>query len=425
MNALLPLNVEDKEQQAESDRGNRAGVVAVMAIVLVVLTVIVILMVQQAPMVGSRGPEVPGGPSQMPPAAVIVASVQAENTQKKAIVTGSLRASSKMAVAAQEAGAVVKMLIDEGDEIQPGATLAILDARRIKAQLDEANARLTMASNLLEQRQAEHVRAEVDLRMKVGLTASKAVSQSDLLDAKKNLKVAALQVKSAADGISEAQSRVELLDVQLSDLTVKAPLPGVVVSRNVEPGEWVAAGSSVATIVTMDPMEAWLRVPARHLDTAGKELEGFKVRQSATGQTFTPAKVILVPEVNDRSQLFTLVATVPNPDRKLSPGESVTGIVPIGKPAEHLRVPLNAVVYSAHGTVIYVVQKPLIDDALPTARPVSARIAFARNGSAFIVAENAGFSADDRVVVEGNQRLLPGQSLMIKTSDHQGGLPTP
>jgi RND family efflux transporter MFP subunit len=425
MNALLPLNVEDKEQQAESDRGNRAGVVAVMAIVLVVLTVIVILMVQQAPMVGSRGPEVPGGPSQMPPAAVIVASVQAENTQKQAIVTGSLRASSKIAVAAQEAGAVVKMLIDEGDEIQPGATLAILDARRIKAQLDEANARLTMASNLLEQRQAEHVRAEVDLRMKVGLTASKAVSQSDLLDAKKNLKVAALQVKSAADGISEAQSRVELLDVQLSDLTVKAPLPGVVVSRNVEPGEWVAAGSSVATIVTMDPMEAWLRVPARHLDTAGKELEGFKVRQSATGQTFTPAKVILVPEVNDRSQLFTLVATVPNPDRKLSPGESVTGIVPIGKPAEHLRVPLNAVVYSAHGTVIYVVQKPLIDDALPTARPVSARVAFARNGSAFIVADNAGFSADDRVVVEGNQRLLPGQSLMIKTSDHQGGLPTP
>ncbi|MFL3667518.1 MAG: efflux RND transporter periplasmic adaptor subunit, partial [Verrucomicrobiota bacterium] len=269
------------------------------------------------------------------------------------------------------------------------------------------------------------VRAEVDLRMKVGLTASKAVSQSDLLDAQKNLKVAALQVKSAADGISEAQSRVELLDVQLSDLTVKAPMPGVVVSRNVEPGEWVAAGSSVATIVTMDPMEAWLRVPARHLDTAGKELEGFKVRQSATGQTFTPAKVIRVPEVNDRSQLFTLVATVPNPDRKLSPGESVTGIVPIGKPAEHLRVPLNAVVYSAHGTVIYVVQKPLIDDALPTARPVSARIAFARNGSAFIVADNAGFSADDQVVVEGNQRLLPGQSLMIKTSDHQGGLPYP
>lgn len=425
MNALSPLPMEDKEQQTESNRGNSAAIVAVMAIVLVVVTVIVIQMIQQAPMAGPGGPGVPGGPPQMPPAAVIVAPIQAENTQKQAIVTGTLRARSKMAVAAQEAGAVVKMLIDEGDEVQPGTTLAILDARRIKAQLDEARARLTVASNLFEQRQAEHVRAEIDLRMKAGLTASKAVSQSDVLDAEKTLKVAASQVKSAADGISEAQSRVELLDVQLSDLTVKAPLAGVVVSRNVEPGEWVAAGTSVATIVTMDPMEAWLRVPARHLDAAGNELAGFKVRQSATGQTFTPTKVTRVPEVNGRSQLFTLVATVSNPDRKLIPGESVTGIVPIGKPAEHLRVPLNAIVHSPHGTVIYVVQKPLIDDALPTGRPVSARIAFARNGSAFIAADNAGFSADDRVVVEGNQRLLPGQSLMIKTSDQQGGPPAP
>ena len=75
--------------------------------------------------------------------------------------------------------------------------------------------------------------------------------------------------------------------------------------------------------------------------------------------------------------------------------------------------------------MIYVVQKPVTDSALPTGRPVSARIAFARNGSAFISADNAGFSADDRVVVEGNQRLLPGQSLMIKTPDQQGGPPAP
>ena len=417
--------MEEIKEQPESDRDKRAAVVAVMAIVLLVLAVIVIKMIQNASMADPSRSGKPVRSPQTPPAAVIVAPIQLENTQNQAIVTGTLRARSKMAVAAQEAGAVVKMLIDEGNEVQQGATLAILDARRIKVQLDEARARLTSASNLLEQRQAEHIRAEIDLRMKGGLTASKAVSQSDILDAEKNLKVAATQVKSAADGISEAQSRVEFLNVQLSDLTVKAPLAGVIVSRNVEPGEWVAAGTSVATIVTMDPMEAWLRVPSRHLGTAGIEPAGFKVRQSATGQTFTPTKVTRVPEVDGRSQLFTLVATISNPERNLSPGESVTGIVPIGKPAEHLRVPLNAVVHSPKGTVIYVVQKPLIDDSLPTGRPVYTRIAFARNGSAFIAADNAGFSADDRVVVEGNQRLLPGQSLIIKTSDQQSGTPVP
>ena len=77
MNALPPSPMEDKKQQTES---NRAAVVAVMAIVLVVVTVIVIQMIQQAPMAGPGRPGGPGAPPQMPPAAVIVAPIQAENT---------------------------------------------------------------------------------------------------------------------------------------------------------------------------------------------------------------------------------------------------------------------------------------------------------------------------------------------------------
>jgi len=411
----------DNEQQTESNRGNRAAVIAVLVIVLVVVTVVVIQTIQKAPMAGSGGPG--GGPPQMPPAAVIVAPVQQEETQEKAIVTGTLRAHSKMDVAAQEAGAVAKVLVDEGDEVQQNAPLAILDPRRIKAQLAEANARLTAASSLFAQRQAEHERAQIDLKMKADLTASKSVSMSDVLDAEKALKVSISQLKAAKDGISEAQSRVDLLGVQLSDLTVKAPLAGVVIGRHVEPGEWVGAGAQVATIVKTDPVEAWLRVPARHLGSAGVELAGFKVRQSATGQTFEPSKVTRVPEVDGRSQFFTLVVTVPNPDRKLTPGESVTGIVPVGQLANHLRLPLNAIVHSPQGTMIYVVQKPDADDAPPTGRPVPVRIAFERDGSAFIAAADAGFSDSDQVIVEGNQRLMPGQSLMIKSPDQPSGPP--
>lgn len=416
----------DNEQQTESNRGNRAAVVAVLVIVLVVVTVVVIQMIQKAPTAGAGGPGGPGGgPPQMPPAAVIVAAVQQESTQENVIVTGTLRARSKMEVAAQEAGAVAKVLIDEGDEVQAGTTLTVLDPRRINAQLSEAQARLTAATNLFVQRRAEFERAGIDLRMKADLTSARAVSKSDVLDAEKMLKVAASQVNAAEEGIREVQSRVELLNVQLGDLTVKAPLPGTVVSRHVEPGEWVNAGSPVATIVTIDPMEAWLRIPARHLGAAGMELTGFKVRQSATGQTFTPTKVTRVPEVDGRSQLFTLVATIPNPDRKLTPGESVTGIVPVGKPADHLRLPLNAIVHSPQGTMVYIVQQPEADDALPTGRPVPVQIAFERDGSAFVAAANAGFNGDDQVIVEGNQRLMPGQSLMIKSPDQQGGPPAP
>lgn len=409
----------DKEEKANNN--NRAGVIAVLVIVLVVVTVVVLQMIQKAPTAGHGGPG--GGPTQMPPAAVIVAPIAKESTQKRAIVTGTLRAVSQADVAAREAGAVEKVLINEGDEVKQGTTLAILDARRLNAQLTEATARLTAAESLLEQRAAELRRATTDLEMKQQLSATKAVSKSSVLDAGKVLAVSRSQLKAAQDGIREAQSRVELLGVQLGDLNVKAPFSGVVISRHVEPGEWVSAGTMVASLVTVDPIEAWLRVPARFLAGTAGALKGFKVRQSSTGQLFVPSKVTRIPEVDGRSQLFMLVATIPNPERQLTLGESVTGIVPLGQAADYLRIPMNAIVQSPRGTMIYVVQTPEGDGAMPTGRPVSVAIAFEREGSAFVAAEGAGFTAEDQVIVEGNQRLMPGQSLMIKSSEEQGGPP--
>lgn len=415
----------DNGDNSNSNRGNRAAVVTVLVILLVVVTVVVIQMIQKAPMAGSGGPSASGdGPPKMPPAAVIVAAVEQENTQEKAIVTGTLRAVAKADVAAQEAGAVAEVLVDEGAAVQAGAPLAVLDARRLQAQVAEAKARVTAAESLLKQREAELFRAETDLTMKAKLGPTKAISKSDLLDAEKNLTVAKSQLQAAKDGIDEARSRLELLAVQLEDLTVKAPFGGTVVARHVEPGEWLAAGATVASLVTVDPVEAWLRVPSRFLDGAANDTNTFRVRQSATGDLFAPNKVTRIPEVDGRSQLFMVVATIPNSARKLTPGESVTGVVPIGRPAEYLRVPINGIVNSPQGTIVQIVQAAE-GEGMPTGSPVPVQVAFERDGAAFILADQAGFKAGDQVVVEGNQRLMPGQSLMIKTPDAQGGPPTP
>ncbi|MFT4692731.1 MAG: membrane fusion protein (multidrug efflux system) [Limisphaerales bacterium] len=416
----------DNEESTQSQGGNRAVVITVMVVLLLVVTVAVIQTIQKAKTGGTAGPGAPGGgPPQMPPAAVIVGPIVTETTQDRAIATGTLRAVSKADVAAQEAGAVEKVLVDEGQEVAAGATLAILDSRRTKAQLTEANAGLASAQSLLEQRAAELRRADSDLEMKTQLSLTKAVSKSAVLDAEKTRTVAKSQLKAAQDGITEARSRLELLAIQLDDLAVKAPFSGVVISRDVEPGEWVAAGAMVASIVTVDPIEAWLRVPARFLAGTAGGSKGLLVRQSATGKMFAPANVTRIPDVDGRSQLFTVVATIPNPDRNLTPGESATGIVPIGVATDYLRIPLNAVVQSPQGTLLYVVQPSENTEGLPTGRAVPLSIAFERDGHAFVAAEDAGFTESDQVIVEGNQRLQPGQSLMIKPPADAGGPPAP
>ena len=213
---------------ANTPEGSRVKVVTTLLLLLLVVTVVVIQMIQKA---DTAGKSISGGMGQMPPAAVIVTTVELEKTRERIKATGFLKALSRSDVATQETGAVLEMPVDEGDEVQKGDTLAILDARRIKAQIVEGKARLTTARNLLLQRKAEVSRAQSDYEMKAKLRPSNAVSQSTLLDSEKALAVAKSQADSALEGIAEGESRLELLNIRLNDLKVTAPFKGIVVSK--------------------------------------------------------------------------------------------------------------------------------------------------------------------------------------------------
>ena len=170
----------------------------------------------------------------------------------------------------------------------------------------------------------------------------------------------------------------------------------------------------VATLVTVDPIEAWLRVPARHLDDLRGNSEGFRVRRSATGELLEPASVKLVPDVDPNSQLFTVVATLPNGDGRLAPGESVTGIVPVGERGAHWLFPTDALIRSAAGDFVYVVQPPSKEGEMPTGARTMVNIAFERGGGVY-VADADAFAEGAQIIVEGNERLMPGQGLMIQS----------
>jgi len=120
--------------------------------------------------------------------------------------------------------------------------------------------------------------------------------------------------------------------------------------------------------------------------------------------------------VDGRSQLFTLVATLANEGRRLAPGESVTGIVPVGEKRLFWKLPVNAVVQSPRGTLVQVVQPPE-GEGMPTGRPVPVRVAFERGGAAFVPVEGSGLQSGDQIVVEGNERLMPGQPLLIQKAE--------
>ncbi|MEM7383512.1 MAG: efflux RND transporter periplasmic adaptor subunit [Verrucomicrobiota bacterium] len=371
-----------------------------------------------------QGPEFPPG---LPPAAVYALPLAEETTRDVAEVTGTLKSAARAEVAAREAGAVIGVLVDEGDAVEKGAPLARLDPRRTRALHAEASAALTAATSLVSQRSAALIRARDDLAMKQSLLERRAVSKSDILDAEQALAVAEAQHDAAGDGVEEAKSRLDFLNVQIEDLVIKAPFSGVVVSRDIEVGEWVEPGTSVASLVATDPLEAWLRVPARFRNQVSQTPEDLQVRQSATGQLFTPRKTTLVPEVDPLSQLFTVVAVLENGNSLLAAGESITGRLPVGEERSHWAFPVDALVRSFAGDFVFLVDYDTKRSAggLPSAHRAAVSVAFERNGTVYALKEAHPWSDDSLLVVEGNERLQPGQSLMVQEREGAAAAPGP
>ncbi len=382
-----------------------------LALLLVVVSGAIIKLIQSAPTAGQGGGG--GMPSGPPPASVFTTRVKLEPAQDESIVTGTLRAASRAELAAQEPETVIEVLADEGDRVKAGQRLVRLDERRTNAQVAEAEAQLQSAKKLVNQRVAELKRAQTDIGMKEGLLKDKAISRSEFLDAERALAVADAQAEAAKQAVAESQSRLDLLAIRQKDLEIKAPFGGVIAARHVELGEWINAGQSVMTLVSVDPVEAWLSVPERYLTDVTANPKGIRVRVSSSGEIFEPTLATVVPDVEPRSQLFTVVATIDNAKAKLAPGQSITGVVPVGKSEPHFIIPVDALIRTSMGDFVYVV-----DDSgegpMPISRKVPVEIQFERYEMAFIRAKEASLQKDDQVIIEGNDRLQPGQSLIVR-----------
>jgi len=399
----------------ETTSSGRRRTVLIVALATLVIAALIgaVMMIQRTPNASNGGPGAASGQG-LPPAAVYVEAATLLAAQNHTKVTGSLRSALRSELVAQEAGAVDEILVDEGQRVAKNDLLVRLDGRRLEAQMAEAQAQLRSATSRVEQREAELNRGREDHEMKKALFEDMAIARSELLDATRVLAVANALAAAARDEKIEAQSRINLLTVRKDDLEIRAPFAGLIAERMIEPGEWAGEGQSVMTLVSMDPVEAWLRVPERHLPEIEKSPGEVRVTLDHFG-TLSPTEVRVIPDVDPRSRMFTVVALLDNAEQGLSPGLSLTGRVPIGKNTPHLRIPLDAVLRTQRGDFVFRAKKPADPAGMPTAERIPVAISFEREGKAYLLpGADTTLQQGDLVVVEGNDRLQPGQPMMVQ-----------
>ena len=351
-----------------------------------------------------------GARAQAPPSPVRMAEVKSEDVAERRMVTGELRSLRVAEVAAQEAGIVIELAIDIGMRVEEGQVIATLDAERLELEKQRTVAERAAAESAVAEEMALQERWRSEVESLIAATERGAGNARERRDAEAELQQATARVEKARRDVEVYDARLALLERRLRDMKITAPFAGVVTSKLTERGEWLSAGDSVCELIQTDELELVLDVPQRYLPslTAGVRegtLRGadLVVMLDRTDSRLAVHDLRIVPQVDERSRTFRLIARVSDSQGDLATGLSLVGWVPTGASGQHLIVPTDAVLRNDMGPYVYVARQ--FGEGPAQAMPANVTILFEEPGR--VIVEAASLRPGDRVVVEGNDRLYP------------------
>jgi RND family efflux transporter MFP subunit len=336
-----------------------------------------------------------------PPKVTIVAPVQQDVTRYFE-ATGNATSVNSVQLVARVQGFVQAISYTDGQFVKKGTSLFTIEPEPYKLKVDAAKASVTSAQATLTQNQAEYQRQADLIQKQVSTQANydKALAQRD---------------SSQAD-LQSAQANEQQAEINLGYTDVTAPFDGVVTARQVSIGELVGASSPtlLATIVQLDPI--WVNFNASERDVlqvradlakTGRttaDLLGFPVEvalQTDTDYPYQGKLDYVAPDVDPSTGTLAVRGTLSNADRALLPGYFVRIRIP-SKPSPALLVPDIALGSDQAGRYVLVVNK---DNAVEQRKIEAGQLV----GDLRVI--DSGLTKDDRVVVGGIMRAIPGQKV--------------
>lgn len=319
-----------------------------------------------------------------PPVVVESAVAVSRQVPKVLQLPGSLHAFQEAHVAADQSGRVVGTFVERGDSVRLREPLVRLDARA--ATLGTAESR-AQAAALEAQRQ----NAALECQRAEQLFAARAIPRAeyDRMTA---------SCTATGHSVDAARARQRLAEQAVGDAVVRAPFAGRVAERRVTAGEYVTAGTRVATIVDTSKLRLEIEVPESAIAAIR---EGLNVEFSVAaypGARFDGKVVYVGPVVQERGRDQVIEALVDNAGEKLKPGMFATTLLTTGH--ENLPViPERALAGTEASRRVFVIKGSAVEErvVLP---------AESRSGS---VAIRKGLAAGERVVLSPAPSLRDGQ----------------
>lgn len=317
------------------------------------------------------------------PAQTVSASeVKAKTWTPGIIAIGTARAANGVELAAEIGGLVKEIRFKANDRVAAGQIVVQLDDAIERADLLEAQSSIKLNQATLDRRQTLRAR---------GFDSDASYDEAEA-------------------GLSTAKSKLAKTQAVIDQKALKAPFAGTIGIPRIDPGQYVQAGTVVATLQNLDSMRVDFTVPEQ---MAGQVRIGQPVRFGLTETDLPFAGKItgIDPRVDPQTRLIAVQALLENNrTTDLMPGQFVHVRVELPAEPNVVTVPQTAAVTSLYGDYVFVVEK---DGEAQTAKQVFVKLG-RRNGSELEIA--SGLQPGQTVVVSGQNKLQAGAAVKIDNS---------
>jgi membrane fusion protein (multidrug efflux system) len=323
-----------------------------------------------------------------PPQTVSTTVAAAQDWQPQLKAIGSLRAVRGADLSPQIGGTVAATHFESGADVQEGTVLIELSSADDVAKLNSLKAQAELA----------RITYERDQRQLQAQAVSKQIVDTDEQTLKSDL--------------AQVAQQQAMLDYK----TIRAPFAGRVGIRQVDVGQYLAPGTPVVTLQSLDPIYVDFNLPQQELS---KINVGQKIAvgvDTYPGQAFAGTVAAINSKVDTATRNVQVRATIANPDHRLLPGMFANVTIDVGKQQNYVTLPQTAVTYNPFGSTVY-----LVDDKGKDAKgqdQLVARQVFITTGDTRgdQIAVVKGVDVGDTVVTAGQVKLRNGSPLHIDNS---------
>jgi HlyD family secretion protein len=240
--------------------------------------------------------------------------------------TGAMNAVIMVNVGTQVSGTIRELYVDFNSPVKKGQILALIDPATFQAQADQAKANLAMAKAQEEKAAAALLEARRAMERNKTLYEKNYVARHDFDTAETNEQGARAQLSSAKAQVMQARASLSFAEQNLQYTRITSPVDGIVISRDVDIGQTVAASFQTPTLfsIAQDLTRMQIDTSVDEADI-GKVTEGQKVEFTMDAypeETFTGIVSVIrnAPITVQNVVTYNVVITVDNQEGKLKPG---------------------------------------------------------------------------------------------------------